>query len=308
MTKRTTNKKRKPLTQEEKQAKRDAVKAACEDIKKGMREIASSGEWQNFLNVYSAFHQYSMNNVWLIQAQMADRHERGLSPVQSATRCASYQAWKKANRQVKKGEKGLQILCPVPLKGTREVDGVEEEFGFIRFKLGHTFDISQTEGEDLPSLVTPCNDRKAVAKWVNKLKAFAESRGTSVKFGEIEGRANGYFVPSQNRIVVSKKLRGTQKLKTLIHEIAHSLLHSDNPITDARDPKHSTYAQGEVEAESVAYIVSRILGFDTSSYSFGYVTGWARAKPEMVDEAVKQISSGVKTILAGIEVEEPAAE
>ena len=72
MTKRTTNKKRKPLTQEEKQAKRDAVKAACEDIKKGMREIASSGEWQNFLNVYSAFHQYSMNNVWLIQTQMAD--------------------------------------------------------------------------------------------------------------------------------------------------------------------------------------------------------------------------------------------
>ena len=308
MTKRTTNKKRKPLTQEQKQAKRDAVKAACDDIKKGMRDLAASGEWQNFLNVYSAFHQYSMNNVWLIQTEMIHRHENGLSPVRLATRCASYKAWKKANRQVRKGEKGLPILCPVPLKATRERNGVEEEYSFLRFKIGHTFDISQTEGEDLPTLAKPCSDRKAVSKWVNKLKAFAESRGTDVSFGDTECCVQGYFVPSQNKIVVSKKLRGTAKLKTLIHEIAHSLLHSNNPITDARDPKHSTYAQGEVEAESVAYTVSRILGFDTSGYSFGYVASWAKNKPEMVDEAVKQISAGVKMILAGIEVEVPKAD
>ena len=178
-----------------------------------------------------------------------------------------------------------------------------EEFTFTSFKIGYTFDISQTEGEELPKLVQPCNDRKAVAKWVNKLIAFAESRGTSVKFDKISGKANGYFVPSQNAIVVAKKLRGTQKLKTLIHEIAHSLLHSKQPIADARDPKHGTYAQGEVEAESVAYVVSRILGFDTSGYTFGYVASWAQNRPEMVDEAIQQITLGVKSILAGIEAE-----
>ena len=287
-----------------KQAKKKVVKAMCEDIKKGMRDLATSGEWQNWLDTYSRFHQYSMRNVWLIQTEMMRRYDEGKSEAQFATRCANIHVWNRMKRKVRKGEKGLAILCPVPVKAEREtLDGTMEEFTFTSFKIGYTFDISQTDGEDLPKIVEPCNDRKSVAKWVNKLIAFAESRGTSVKFDKISGSANGYFVPSQNAIVVAKKLRGTQKLKTLIHEIAHSLLHSKQPIADARDPKHGTYAQGEVEAESVAYVVSRILGFDTSGYTFGYVASWAQNKPDMVDEAIQQITLGVKSILAGIEAE-----
>ncbi|MNR82481.1 hypothetical protein D3C72_132400 [compost metagenome] len=262
-------------------------------LEDGIKKLTSSEEWARYLQMQAAFHTYSFSNVQLILAQRAD-----------ATRVAGFKTWEKLGRMVRKGEKALWILAPRHYKPKDSLPAPEAQDGSddteqlkVYFRAVPVFDISQTEGDELPSLVKKLvgdNDGGAF----ERLKAFSESRGCPVTVEAITGRSNGYFAPLENRIVVRKGLAPVQAAKTLIHEIAHSFLHTDLQIYQAHR------GDCELEAESVAFVVLCHFGIDSGNYSFGYVTGWQggdEAAIKALKASAQRIQVTAKTIIEGIQ-------
>ena len=237
----------------------DELLKNCEDA---ICEIRNSDKWKNWLATCSKFHNYSFNNQILIYLQMP-----------TATKVAGYRMWQNEfDRHVKKGEKAIQILAPLIYKRQKATDekalcleGEEEEKYIAGFKVASVFDVSQTEGKDLPTIAEEIDCD--VDNFDVLLGAVIASCDYPISFEEIGGSANGYFSPSQRKIVVDSKMSQGQTIKTTLHEIAHSILHAGkNDLTTEEE---------ETQAESVAFIVSNHLGIDTSAYSFGYLAGWA---------------------------------
>ena len=200
----------------------DRTADALKLLEEGIKNLTSSEEWARYLRMQAAFHTYSFSNVQLILAQRPD-----------ASRVAGFKTWEELGRMVRKGEKAIWILAPRFYKpkdsqpspvGQAEADEADQMK--ICFRAVPVFDISQTEGEELPSLV-----KKLVGDddggGFDRLKAFSASRGCPVAVEAIAGRSNGYFAPHENRIVVREGLAPVQACKTLAHEIAHSFLHTD---------------------------------------------------------------------------------
>ena len=247
------------------------MKKNIEDITKKLEEGVAGvfqGEgYKTFLNVMAKFHSYSFNNCVLIAMQMPE-----------ATRVAGFRSWQtNFNRKVKKGEKAIKILAPIPRKYTKEVeneDGEMElrEIRYTAFRAVPVFDVSQTEGEELPSI---CKKLEGTVEGFSDLIAKLEELSpVQVEYKEIQGSANGYYSHTENIIVVDAGMSEQQTVKTLIHEIAHAILHNkDNGIEKEADSRTK-----EVQAESIAYTVCNWLGMDTSEYSFGYVAGWSEGK------------------------------
>ena len=230
----------------------------------GIQDFYQSDHWQNFLSVMGRFHHYTLTNCMMIYKQMPE-----------ATRVAGYNDWKKNfNRQVRKGEKGIQIAAP--FTGTRDVETNErDENGnriirkenYIYFRPVYVFDISQTDGEPLPKLVS--NLTGDVQEFQVMFRALERMTPYAVIYDDLPGDKNGEcdFV---NRIIsIQEGMSELQTIKTLIHEVVHSRLHNPDMYTD-RDLRKI-----EIEAESAAFIICDYFGLDTSDYSFGYVAGWA---------------------------------
>ena len=228
-------------------------------LQEGVENVFSSEKYAEWLRVCSKFHNYSLNNQILIMMQ---------APY--ATRVAGYRTWQSMGRQVRKGEKSLMIIAPMRIK-KEDVDefGNEDEKELLLFKAVSVFDISQTDGEDLPSIADELtDDDTAYDDIINRLVSFAP---VPVEFTDIPGTAYGYFSPKENKICIRKDISRQHQCKTLIHEIAHSLCDADPKVMTDRQTK-------EVRAESVAYCVSSALGIDTSQYSFGYIASWSSGK------------------------------
>ena len=248
-------------------------------LEKGVQEIFSGENYKKYLAAMSKFHNYSLNNLILIMLQKAD-----------ASLIAGYQAWKKLHgRQVMRGEKGIKILAPSPYKVKRMVDKIdpetqkpvkgkdgkiikeEKEIVVPAYRMVTVFDVSQTEGRELPTI--GANELTgAVDGYDSFLKALDKSCPVPIKFKEIEGKAKGYFSLTENEIAVKQGMSEIQTVKTIIHEMAHQKLHS------GLDAVKQTRSSKEVEAESIAYVVSQHYGIDTSDYSFSYVVGWSDGK------------------------------
>lgn len=223
-----------------------------EKLTEGIRNLTSREEWQRYLDFQSRFHAYSFGNVLLIAAQMP-----------YASRVAGFRSWQRANRFVRKGEKAIWILAPLVYKQTDEA--TDDTQHVIRgFKYVPVFDVSQTDGEELP---TPCHKLLGsdAAGCFAKLVAVAHSLGFSVEDTELPGTTNGDCSHELHRIRVELSNSPVQRVKTLAHEVAHAILHE----------KFESRAIAELEAESTAYIVCESLGIDSSDYSFGYVANWA---------------------------------
>lgn len=247
-------------------------------LEKGVQEIFSGENYKKYLAAMSKFHNYSLNNLILIMLQKPD-----------ASLIAGYQAWKKFHgRQVLKGEKGIKILAPSPYKVKRMVDKLdpktqkpirdkdgeiikeEKELVVPAYRVVTVFDISQTEGKELPTLGV--NELSGTVDGYDLfLKALDKSCPVPIKFKEIEGKVKGYFSLTENEIAVKQGMSEIQTMKTILHEMAHQRLHSDLDVRQTRSSK-------EVEAESIAYVVSQHYGIDTSDYSFSYVVGWSDGK------------------------------
>lgn len=250
-----------------KQDMKEKVREITEQLEKGVQDVFISDNYLNFLTTMSKFHKYSFGNCLLIAMQKPD-----------ATLVAGYKAWQtKFKRQVRKGEKAIQILAPVPKKYKKEVvlaDGTteEQEVKWTGFTITNVFDISQTDGEELPAFVHKLEDD--VEGYEDLLQKLQDVSPVPITFEDIKGTANGFFHTVDKKIVVKTGMPQAQTIKTLVHEIAHSIMHDKENGTD----KEAGRRTKEVQAESVAYVVNQYLGLDTSDYSFGYVAGWSTGK------------------------------
>ncbi|MGV9001269.1 ImmA/IrrE family metallo-endopeptidase [Lactococcus lactis] len=139
------------------------------------------------------------------------------------------------------------------------------------FYLASVYDVSQTEGQPLPKPIYELEENiKAPQKYEWYIKAIMELSPVPIKFSEIEGTAKGFFVPSEKEITIRPGMSQTQTIKTMLHEVTHSILH-DLPVPPFGSPE---YAQHEIEAESVAYMVANSLGIETRDYSFVLFASW----------------------------------
>lgn len=264
----------------EKESKLDTIMKSLEE---GVEKIFTSDQYHIYLDTMAKFHNYSFNNTLLIAMQRPN-----------ATLVAGYQNWqKKFQRHVKRGEKGIKIIAPAPVKEKREVEKVDEETQEIiigldgqpetevverilpRFRVTTVFDVSQTDGEPLPALETRELDGDVII-YEDFLKGLEELSPVPFQFIEIESGAKGYYSNSEKYIAIQNNMSQAQTMKTAVHETAHAILHDrdimeENGMTKDRMTK-------EVEAESVAYVVCNHFGLDTSDYSFSYIASWSSGK------------------------------
>ena len=218
----------------------------------GIAGLTSSEQWRRYLDFQCRFHQYSFGNVLLIANQY-----------QGATRVAGFNAWRRLNRFVRKGEQAIWIIAPMVYKDASE-DAVAGDRLIRGFKFVPVFDVTQTDGEELPSVCVRLDGHDPAGCYASLLKV-ARSLGFDVEDHSFSGDTNGDCCHADHRIRVEAANSSAQRLKTLAHELAHAVLHENS---DNR-------ALAELEAESTAYIVCQTLGIDSSSYTFGYVTTWA---------------------------------
>lgn len=276
------------------------TKALAEHLKEGMKNYLDSEQFKSFLDTMSKFHNYSLNNIHLLKMQNPN-----------VSRVASFNKWKTDfDRTVKKGSKALKIWVPYQVKTSIPVNQKELSFSpseneteekavtVTRFKLGNVFDVSQTEGKELPKAIHELTgDVKDYEDLYRAAKAVSMDNQVSISFEEIKREStNGYYSPDENRIVISKGLKGQEQiLKTIFHEMAHADLHRGSNAQYGDDQ----YRKQELQAESVAYVVASHFGFDTSSYSFGYLAIWAKDKNGFEDmvEQLQVVQKEAKSLI-----------
>lgn len=263
----------------------DELHQITDKLEKGVKDVFQSDKYKQFLNVMAKFPRYSVNNTMLIMMQRPD-----------AQLCQSFTGWKQMGRYVKKGEKGISILAPAPYKIEREqtkldekgrpvfdadVEPVKEkvEVTIRAFKVVKTFDLSQTDGKELPT-IGPSELVGNIEGYPKLLQALQEISPVPVSFELIDGDAKGFYHLEDKKIVVQDGMSEVQTIKTLLHEMAHQKLHDKDNVPEAKDISRNGK---EVEAESVAYVVCQHYGINTSDYSFSYVAGWSEGKetPEL---------------------------
>ncbi|WP_343214353.1 YodL domain-containing protein [Flavonifractor sp. An92] len=275
----------------------DRMKEITDRLETGIQELFESERYKAYLTSMAKFHSYSFNNTLLIA-------------MQGGQLVAGYNKWRDDfHRNVKRGEKGIKILAPAPYKVKKEVPKLDEqgqpvmdkdgnpvtekkEIQVPAFKIVSVFDVSQTEGEPLPSIGV---DELAgnVEQYEDFFKALEQTSPVPMAFEDIPGGSHGYYHLTEKRIAIQENMSELQTLKTAIHEIAHAKLHAidpDAPVTEQADRPDSRTR--EVQAESVAYAVCQHYGLDTSDYSFGYVAGWSSGKD------LKELRASLETIRA----------
>ena len=275
----------------------ERMKEITDRLETGIQELFESERYKAYLTTMSKFHIYSFNNTLLIA-------------MQGGQLVAGYNKWRDDfHRNVKKGEKAIKILAPAPFKAKKEVQKLDaqgrpvmgkdgkpvtevQEIQVPAFKIVSVFDVSQTEGEPLPSIGVE-ELTGSVERYGEFFKALEQTSPVPISFEDIPGGSHGYYHLTEKRIAIQEGMSELQTLKTAIHEIAHSKLHAIDPeapaIEQADRPDSRTR---EVQAESVAYAVCQHYGLDTSDYSFGYVAGWSSGKD------LKELKASLETIRA----------
>ena len=265
---------------------KDRLKEITDRLEQGILEVFESEKYKEYLRVMSRFHHYSFNNTMLIALQKPD-----------ASLIAGFSAWKNSHgRTVKKGEKGIRIIAPAPFKVRQEIEKLdpktnmplvgadgkavteEKEITIPAYKVVSVFDVSQTEGKEIPSIGV--NELTGdVSQYEDFFTALKKASPVPIALEHIDGSTHGYYHLAEKRIAIDDNMSELQTLKTAIHEIAHAKLH-DIDLNAPKEEKENRPNQRtrEVEAESVAYTVCQHYGLDTSDYSFGYVAGWSSGK------------------------------
>ncbi|MDE7221451.1 MAG: ssDNA-binding domain-containing protein, partial [Oscillospiraceae bacterium] len=253
-----------------------------ERLENGVKELYASDSYAQYITAMAKFHHYSFGNALLILFQCP-----------SASNVAGYNTWKQLGRQVKKGEKGIMILAPCSFRASLEREKSDPLPGQTllgpdgnpltekvkiapnRFKIAHIFDLSQTEGRELPQIgVSELTGD--VADYTGIYDRLTAISPLPVVQEDFQRSAKGYTSFAENRVVVKPGMSQVQTIKTLVHEIAHAKLHRPDDILAIPTPGEKR--QKEVEAESIAYVVCQHFGIDTSDYSLAYVAGWSRGK------------------------------
>ena len=292
----------------------EKLKEITDRLEQGITELFESERYREYLQVMSKFHNYSFNNTLLIAMQKPD-----------ASLVAGFSAWKNTfKRNVVKGEKGIKIIAPSPFKIKQEVEKIdpqtqkpvigrdgkpvteEKEVTIPAYKVVSVFDVSQTEGRELPNIGVDMLTGD-VEQYRDFFAALEKTSPVPIGFEEIAGGAHGYYHLEEKRIAIDEGMSELQTLKTAIHEIAHAKLHDIdlNAPKEERGDRPDRRTR-EVQAESVAYTVCQHYGLDTSDYSFGYVAGWSsgrelaelKASLETIRGAAAEIINGIDAQLA----------
>ena len=273
------------------------LKEITDRLEQGITELFNSERFKEYLQVMSKFHNYSFNNTLLIAMQKPD-----------ASHIVGFSAWKNTfKRNVMKGQKGIKILAPSPYTVKKEIEKIdpltqkpvigkdgkpvteEKEITIPAFKVVSVFDVSQTEGKELPNIAVDTLTGN-VELYEDFFKALKETSPVPIAFEKIEGGAHGYYHLEDKRIAIDEGMSELQTIKTAIHETAHAKLH-DIDLTSPMDGQNRVDRRTrEVEAESVAYTVCQHYGLDTSDYSFGYVAGWSSGRE------LAELKSSLETI------------
>ena len=273
------------------------LKEITDRLEQGITELFNSERFKEYLQVMSKFHNYSFNNTLLIAMQKPD-----------ASHIVGFSAWKNTfKRNVMKGQKGIKILAPSPYTVKKEIEKIdpltqkpvigkdgkpvteEKEITIPAFKVVSVFDVSQTEGKELPNIAVDTLTGN-VELYEDFFKALKETSPVPIAFEKIEGGAHGYYHLEDKRIAIDEGMSELQTIKTAIHEIAHAKLH-DIDLTSPMDGQNRVDRRTrEVEAESVAYTVCQHYGLDTSDYSFGYVAGLSSGRE------LAELKSSLETI------------
>ena len=276
----------------------EKLKEITDRLEQGITELFESERYREYLRVMSKFHNYSINNTLLIAMQKPD-----------ASLVAGFSAWKNNfERNVMKGQKGIKIIAPSPYKIKQEMQKIdphtqkpiigkdgkpvteEKEVTIPAYKVVSVFDVSQTEGKELPDIAVD-ELTGDVDRYKDFFAALEKTSPVPIAFENIEGGSHGYYHLEDKRIAINEGMSELQTLKTAIHEIAHAKLHDIdlNAPKDEQQP-HIDRRTREVEAESVAYTVCQHYGLDTSDYSFGYVAGWSSGRE------LSELKSSLETI------------
>jgi len=270
------------------QAKRDA---AMERLSAGVEAIQTSEGFREYLKVAAKFHQYSFNNQILIWSQMPD-----------ASRVAGFNTWKDAGRIVRKGEKGIAIFAPMIFKAKdAEPDEIPRETR-TGFRLVYVFDISQTDGDDLPSLGYKHTEGETAHELWARIEQVAADKAISMSSDADNGHggAHGYYVPRERRIWHDPALTLDGRVSTVLHELAHSLDY-DAHEAEARTFDYQTHrGERETVAEAVAYIAAEHYGLDTSEEAFTYVATWAR-EPKVLKARMSEIAKLADALIVALE-------
>lgn len=276
----------------------EKLKEITDRLEQGITELFDSERYREYLRVMSKFHNYSFNNTLLIAMQKPD-----------ASLVAGFSAWKNNfGRNVIKGQKGIKIIAPSPYKVKQEMKKIdphtqqpiigkdgkpvteEKEITIPAYKVVSVFDVSQTEGRELPDIVV--NELTGdVERYRDFFAALEKTSPVPIGFEQIPGSSHGYYHLEDKRIAIDEGMSEIQTLKTAIHEIAHAKLHDIdlNAPENEQQPRIDRRTR-EVEAESVAYTVCQHYGLDTSDYSFGYVAGWSSGRE------LSELKSSLETI------------
>ena len=279
----------------ENNTEKQRVQELTDKLEQGLQDLFNSDSYCNYLRTMSKFHNYSFNNTLLIAMQKPD-----------ATLVAGYKAWQKNfERHVNKGEKAIRILAPAPYKIKEERDKIdpvtqellldkdgnpqkeEVEITIPAFRAVSVFDVAQTDGKPIPELAAKelLSDVEGYQDMIRAVEAISP---VPIELEEIAGDSKGYYDREAKRIAVQENMSESQTLKTMIHEVVHSKLHSKEVEQDEQMKKDRNTK--EVEAESIAYTVCQHFGIDTSDYSFGYIAGWSSGRD------TKELRSSMDTI------------
>ena len=291
----------------ENNTEKQRVQELTDKLEQGLQDLFNSDSYCNYLRTMSKFHNYSFNNTLLIAMQKPD-----------ATLVAGYKAWQKNfERHVNKGEKAIRILAPAPYKIKEERDKIdpvtqellldkdgnpqkeEVEITIPAFRAVSVFDVAQTDGKPIPELAAKelLSDVEGYQDMIRAVEAISP---VPIELEEIAGDSKGYYDREAKRIAVQENMSESQTLKTMIHEAAHSKLHSKEVEQDEQMRKDRNTK--EVEAESIAYTVCQHFGVDTSDYSFGYIAGWSsgrdtkelRASMDTIRRTASELITGIE--------------
>ena len=299
------------------------VKEITDRLEEGLKELFEGEKYKSYLNTMSKFHNYSANNIQLIEMQCPD-----------ATYVAGYKAWQKNfERHVNRGERGIRILAPSPYKIKEEQEKIdpvtnepvldrdgmpvmeEVEIKIPAFRVVTVFDYSQTDGKELPGLGV--NELHGdVERYRDFMEALERVSPVPIRYEEMEGDRKGYFIDLSRPIAIKEGMSEAQTAKTGVHEVAHAKLHAREAEQDTEKAVYKDRETKEVEAESIAYTVCQHFGIDTSDYSFGYIAGWSSGKemPELKSslDTIRRTSSelikGIEAQLLEIEKERAAEQ
>ena len=276
----------------------EKLKEITDRLEQGITELFDSERYREYLRVMSKFHNYSFNNTLLIAMQKPD-----------ASLVAGFSAWKNNfGRNVIKGQKGIKIIAPSPYKVKQEMKKIdphtqqpiigkdgkpvteEKEITIPAYTVVSVFDVSQTEGKELPDIAVD-ELTGDVERYRDFFAALEKTSPVPIGFEQIPGSSHGYYHLEDKRIAIQEGMSELQTLKTAIHEIAHAKLHDiDLNAPENEQQPRATRRTREVEAESVAYTVCQHYGLDTSDYSFGYVAGWSSGRE------LSELKSSLETI------------